>query len=247
METPRYFYHPDLSIWLSVDPLSDKYPNLTPYAYCANNPVVLVDPDGKEIDPTSMTEWNNQKQKIVDKKAYIDKRIDKLNATAKQKGWNEGTIKKRTNELKERSARLEKTLNTMGDLEKASTIYTLEKVDENGSFSKGFGDNEGKMVIKYSCTASFVHEVTHAGQYHNREIGFVGVEVTGYDITDEINAYKAGLAYDKYAYDNTYYRFSDITPEWVRKRSDTYKYLPAEPLNEIMYKQNRREKSSYIR
>ena len=51
METPRYFYHPDLSIWLSVDPLSDKYPNLTPYAYCANNPVVLVDPNGRKDRP----------------------------------------------------------------------------------------------------------------------------------------------------------------------------------------------------
>jgi RHS repeat-associated protein len=43
------YYHSDLSIWLSVDPLSDKYPNLTPYAYCANNPVILVDPDGRWI------------------------------------------------------------------------------------------------------------------------------------------------------------------------------------------------------
>jgi hypothetical protein len=47
METLRYFYHPDLSIWLSVDPMSDKYPNLTPYAYCANNPVNRIDPDGR--------------------------------------------------------------------------------------------------------------------------------------------------------------------------------------------------------
>ena len=52
METWRYFYHPDLSIWFSVDPLSDKYPNLTPYAYCANNPVRFVDPDGKIIHNT---------------------------------------------------------------------------------------------------------------------------------------------------------------------------------------------------
>ena len=47
METLRYFYHPDLSIWLSVDPMSDKYPNLTPYAYCANNPVNFIAPDGR--------------------------------------------------------------------------------------------------------------------------------------------------------------------------------------------------------
>jgi hypothetical protein len=48
METLCYFYHPDPSIWLSVDPLSDKYPNITPYAYCANNPVRFIDPDGRD-------------------------------------------------------------------------------------------------------------------------------------------------------------------------------------------------------
>ena len=38
-----------LSTWLSVDPLSDKYPNLSPYTYCAGNPVRLVDPNGRDI------------------------------------------------------------------------------------------------------------------------------------------------------------------------------------------------------
>ncbi len=43
------YYTSDLSIWLSVDPMSDKYPSLTPYNYCANNPIKLVDPNGKEV------------------------------------------------------------------------------------------------------------------------------------------------------------------------------------------------------
>ena len=33
--------------WLSVDPLADKYPGITPYAYCLNNPIKYIDPDGK--------------------------------------------------------------------------------------------------------------------------------------------------------------------------------------------------------
>lgn len=33
--------------WLSVDPLSDKYPQISPYAYCNWNPVKYVDPDGR--------------------------------------------------------------------------------------------------------------------------------------------------------------------------------------------------------
>ena len=43
------YYSSDLSIWLSVDPMSDKYPSLSPYVYCADNPVKLVDPDGEEV------------------------------------------------------------------------------------------------------------------------------------------------------------------------------------------------------
>ena len=40
----------DLSgLFLSVDPMADKYPSLSPYAYCAWNPVRLVDPKGKEV------------------------------------------------------------------------------------------------------------------------------------------------------------------------------------------------------
>ena len=44
------YYSSDLSIWLSVDPMSDKYASLSPYTYCANNPVKLVDPDGEDYE-----------------------------------------------------------------------------------------------------------------------------------------------------------------------------------------------------
>jgi len=43
------YYSSDLSVWLSVDPQAAKYPSLSPYVYCADNPVKLVDPNGEEI------------------------------------------------------------------------------------------------------------------------------------------------------------------------------------------------------
>jgi len=43
------YYSSDLSIWLSVDPMSDKYASLSPYVYCADNPVKLVDPNGDSL------------------------------------------------------------------------------------------------------------------------------------------------------------------------------------------------------
>ena len=35
--------------------MSDKYPGVSPYTYCANNPVKLVDPDGRELDDPPYT------------------------------------------------------------------------------------------------------------------------------------------------------------------------------------------------
>ena len=42
----RYMDHELTTMWLSVDPLADKYPNVSPYNYCMWNPVRMVDPDG---------------------------------------------------------------------------------------------------------------------------------------------------------------------------------------------------------
>ena len=36
-----------LTSWTAVDPMADKYPSLSPYNYCAWNPMKLVDPDGE--------------------------------------------------------------------------------------------------------------------------------------------------------------------------------------------------------
>ena len=53
------YYNPDLSIWLSVDQMSDKYPNLSPYNYCAWNPMRLVDPNGMELDDYQVDKMGN--------------------------------------------------------------------------------------------------------------------------------------------------------------------------------------------
>ena len=37
------YYDPRTSLWLSTDPMELKYPNVSTYAYCANNPVKLID------------------------------------------------------------------------------------------------------------------------------------------------------------------------------------------------------------
>jgi len=44
----RYYWSEVLTGWLSVDPMSDKYPSISPYVYCVWNPVRVVDPDGQD-------------------------------------------------------------------------------------------------------------------------------------------------------------------------------------------------------
>ena len=44
----RYYWSELWNGWLSVDPMVDKYPGVSPYAYCVWNPVVLVDPEGMD-------------------------------------------------------------------------------------------------------------------------------------------------------------------------------------------------------
>ena len=40
------------SVWLSMDPLASKYPSMSPYVFTGNNPIMLVDPDGRAPSKT---------------------------------------------------------------------------------------------------------------------------------------------------------------------------------------------------
>lgn len=41
------YYSPILCRWTCIDPLAGKYPNSSPYAYCAGNPINYIDPTGE--------------------------------------------------------------------------------------------------------------------------------------------------------------------------------------------------------
>ena len=83
------YYDSDLSgLFLSVDPMSDKYPSLSPYAYCAWNPIKMVDPEGRE----ALKEcgwWKDKKTNEMKWDAEIHSQIELNN----KYGNNNGTYK----------------------------------------------------------------------------------------------------------------------------------------------------------
>jgi len=43
------YYESALGRFTTMDPMCEKYYNISPYTYCANNLVRLIDPDGREL------------------------------------------------------------------------------------------------------------------------------------------------------------------------------------------------------
>ena len=66
----RYMDYELMTMWLSVDPMADKYPGISPYAYCAWNPVKLVDPDGREIWEINEVQADGFARKVKDRLHY---------------------------------------------------------------------------------------------------------------------------------------------------------------------------------
>ena len=81
------YYNSDLSIWLSVDPMSDKYPHQSNYVYCSNNPIRLVDPNGED-------EWEVNKSGHIRHVDGSEGMPDKLFVV---RGFGANKFRKRTN------------------------------------------------------------------------------------------------------------------------------------------------------
>jgi RHS repeat-associated protein len=58
------YYDPEYGIWNQVDPLHAKYPGLSSYNYCGNNPLSNIDPNG-ESAVNVLTDYRNTKGELL--------------------------------------------------------------------------------------------------------------------------------------------------------------------------------------
>jgi RHS repeat-associated protein len=88
-------YASDLSIWLSVDPLSDMYPSLSAFMYTAGNPIMLIDPNGKSLgfyvdsSGTVIGKDNNDDNKIY---FVYDKDAEKVKSKKNKEGVDQSEL-----------------------------------------------------------------------------------------------------------------------------------------------------------
>jgi len=83
-ETGLYYYgarylDSKTSLWLNVDPLAEKYSNISPYAYVANNPIKYIDPDGRRI----IVPQQADRTKVI---SYLNRIYGKDNFSFNEKG-----------------------------------------------------------------------------------------------------------------------------------------------------------------
>jgi len=87
------YYHPDLSIWLSVDPMAEERPSLSPYSYCQNNPIIRTDPTGA-LDRTDGYTDGQGNYKWFDnhtEASFIEGNTTWNKVTNNRSEWNEAT------------------------------------------------------------------------------------------------------------------------------------------------------------
>jgi len=94
VETGLYYFHaryydPRTSVFLNIDPMSDKYPHQSNYTYCSNNPLNVIDPDGRD-------EWEiNTKGKVTWKEKSDTHTLHAVGSDGKRTGASL-TLKDRT-------------------------------------------------------------------------------------------------------------------------------------------------------
>ncbi|MBR3577790.1 MAG: RHS repeat-associated core domain-containing protein, partial [Bacteroidales bacterium] len=176
------YYNSDLSIWLSVDPMADKYPGVSPYTYCANNPVRLVDPDGRTWEtPEDEEKANRMRRQAEDGISWNNSRIQKYKSQlAHTTNRNQQIrLQNKINEFEERNDYLQ------------YGIWGLNQMEESLDFSFHFSSvNRGEIcfseitpydgedlstgiitIYSDSYTSTRWHECTHVWDWMSNYFG----------------------------------------------------------------------------
>ncbi len=145
-------------IWYSVDQMAEKYPNISSYVYCANNPITYFDPDGRKFTSYRDTYlWGV----FVIYNNFSKKTGEAFHNTLQNMRSSNKMFSKVYNQLESEQNRK----------------YTFRSVDKTNATNKDFTGGEYNPVTDnidlffnnkseyYTSQSAIFEEVFHAGQH----------------------------------------------------------------------------------
>lgn len=165
-------YDPSIGRFMQTDPMAEKYYWISPYAYCANNPIKFIDPTGMKIEP-----------------------LDKEEQEAYE------AFRKRVFDGGKKYKKVKKELIKLEEADEVFCIRMGDNItSENGGGNFIYNKETGQFDVNISNYGDFntdgklAHELKHAYQYLEGKLGFDiskknNIPIVAYDINDEYEAY----------------------------------------------------------
>jgi len=176
----------------TLDPLAELKYSISPYAFCGNNPINRIDPDGRWFDDKNEKKAHNSEEKIDKQSAKLEKQIAKL----EKKGKDVGDRKERIGELKKSKTDIaDMRGNKDTEFKYASANDKSNPAGVGKPTTTSTGENQVTMFTE-NTTGSNLHEGRHGG-----DISRGTLTNSTYGVQDEISAYKAQYSFDgKFSY-----------------------------------------------
>ena len=198
-------YNPAIARFLSVDPLTHKYPMLTPYQFASNTPIAAIDLDGLEgvivIEMVNQPKGLNRvefakqiKERLVENGAHPDTKV----VYSSDYGYFESISDSWGNKYKK---------NQSGTVTIKNFTLGKDRIDAGGYAELGshkavvykglspFGE-KGNTIPMYKYVNAVLHELGHAIYSFNHDEN--GDTESGVGLMDYKHTYTKGANFDQY-------------------------------------------------
>ena len=192
-------YDATLGRFMIIDPLSERYCTISPYVYCANNPVRYIDPTGMYFDEANEKEARKIERRLTKRISKLEKKVAKI----ERRGEDVGELNSRISEFRN----FQKDVTDMRSNKNIEFKYSKVTNKNNPAGTgnpvtslTGINDAGHNVVTMYTekNMGNRLHESRHGGQITRGEYSFDlnGNPTTGYGIDSEVSAYKAQYSYE---------------------------------------------------
>ncbi len=227
-------YDNQIGRWHTIDPLADKYNDVSPYAFVKNNPINNIEIDGRYFEGK-----DEKRAARIERKA--EKKSEKLfNKAVRLYEKNKSPSK--VADLTQRSMELDKSAQDVRDMsadrgkqykyrKTGSSEHKALNVD--GPVTQPTGTNtKGHQVVTMFTEGnmgSMLHETRHGGQVKRGETNFSqspgGTWIGGslYGVQDEISAYRAQYSWSGRLTAVSYWSYDPTNPTHISNFSATLK------------------------